>query len=262
MSKLMLLMLCASLITGCTSFHTTLVDRFENDSLAPDRCQRRCLTGVPVRLKVPTHVRVSIVETQALVTGTSADQATTTARLVSFTPRHLNVSCDLDYTPKVFLVDFRRPMAGTLDLTGAANAGGITFGANQYFTTIQASVQERTIRDVTGVINTFPNTASATSSAAGQQTSAVGNAPMTPPNVELRQSVVAFERFDISEPGWEERMHAFVDSYLGETSGFEALGKAQGMLSEQPGVSASLRPAAKERRISARVTPAAPGKRY
>jgi|GEM_PF-5717179 len=88
----------------------------------------------------------------------------------------------------------------------------------QYFSKIQAEIQERTLADVGAALNTVkdplsgffgrePNVAVPTSSQTPE-----GEANGT---VDFQKSVVATQRFDISEPGWEERLQHFVNQYLG-----------------------------------------------
>ncbi len=53
--------------TGCTSFRSTIMNRYSNDVLRP-QAETRTARGVPVKLKVPTHMEVKIVETYFLGT--------------------------------------------------------------------------------------------------------------------------------------------------------------------------------------------------
>ena len=322
------LLLC--LLAGCTSFRTTALYRFDNDSVVPE-CNNQKLKGIPVKLKVPSHVRVVISEQQlilanaegdqttldaavasaaealkkaqiavasldanvdaakaelqlaeserressakvtreensaddddrparivaaklwqtaavkrvavaqsALVSATEAtasrgalendvkdreatlavaiDAATVGYTLVSFSPAQLIVETHLEYTDKVFLVDFRRPAGGILNLKGAA------MDDEQYFSNIQAEVTERTLEDVSTAIETVqgaivpkpttPNTA--------KPTAANTSAAEAVSTVDFQKSVVATQRFDISEPDWEARMMAFVNERLSPAAG-------------------------------------------
>ena len=53
-------------LAGCTSFRTTSLYRFANDSLVKQQTNRP-LKGLPVKLKVPSHVNVVIYEQQILL---------------------------------------------------------------------------------------------------------------------------------------------------------------------------------------------------
>ena len=310
---------------GCTSFRTTSLYRFANDSVAPQRTNKK-LKGLPVKLKLPSHVSVVVYEQQVIL-GTdpeelaklnravkSAEEAVQTivtalggldnavnlqqskiddakrtiarakvleaaetdpvqknayqalivkqtkiqadaegalasaeadrvenrpsheaqlalakgkldlARLaatpgyaiVSFSPPQYQVETQLEYTDKIFLVDFKRPAAGILNLTNAK------MDDQQYFSQVQAEIEEKTIEDISGALGTIkdplvslrpkkPNSAKPTSA----------NTPEgeSKDDVHFQKSVVAIQRFDISEPGWEDQMMCFVNEKLGVSSG-------------------------------------------
>lgn len=318
------------LISGCTSFKTTALFRLANDSVVPECRDCNKLNGLPVKLKVPSHVCVVIYEQQLLLANSPDDQKTlegaVTAKaaalkaalarlngldtavgtwekelelaeaeidkssqavekakmdvntdpmneekkarlaqaknwqnaaikraatamsslvtaeentanrdafeqgvqqaraeldaatdaatvgytLVSFTPAQLIVETELEYTDKVFMVDFRRPGGGILNLSEAS------MDDEQYFAKIQAEVTERTMADVSTAIETLqgpltnrPGTNMATPTSADTPEGEESD------GVNFQKSVVAFKRFDISEPCWEERMMQFVNSRLG-----------------------------------------------
>lgn len=308
------------LACGCTSFRTTALYRFDNDSVLPE-CNNRKLKGIPVKLKVPSHVRVMVFEQQLLlaedteakkakalaaqtdlnnkiqalkllpeslsntkqttvskqmeltdaknaydaaavgsaekaiakialeqadasfqnakvaeqnaqhdydnysellaeiedlkttVAGLEAD-ASVRYQLVSFTPAQLIVETSLEYTDKVFLVDFKRPAGGVLDLKEAS------MDDEQYFSKIQAEIQERTLADVNTGLQTITKAikpvAATTEETANTATPTSASTPDNQGNrtVDFQKSVVATQRFDISEPCWEERMMQFVNSRL------------------------------------------------
>jgi len=52
--------------SGCTSFRTTALYRFENDSLKPQKTNSP-LKGLPVKMKVPSHVHVIVAEQQVIL---------------------------------------------------------------------------------------------------------------------------------------------------------------------------------------------------
>ncbi len=321
-SLAIVLLACATL--GCTSFRTTSLYRFANDSVAPQRTNKK-LKGLPVKLKVPSHVSVVVYE-QQIILGTapaeleslnkavkdaaakvqvkssalkalddsvdeqlvSIDTATGTinhlevlmnsspmqedkdayeniikkqraikadadgklkiaqekrtkdqpvleaelalensklelARLaatpgyafVSFNPPQYQVETQLEYTDKIFLVDFKRPAAGILDLTNAK------MDDQQYFSQVQAQIQEKTIEDISGALNTIKEPL--ISLRAKKTNSARPTSASTPEaegtnDVQFQKSVVAIQRFDISEPGWEDNMTSFVNEKLGGSS--------------------------------------------
>lgn len=195
---------------GCTSFRSTIVDRQEDDSLAVQPCPSD-VRGIPVKLKIPSHLEVKIVETFYL----DGDGRLETMLVDSETKRKLlEVNQQLIYTDKVFLVDFPRPLAGTLNL-GASDKDGLTFDSEQYFASIRAAYEEQTLSTVNEILG---------GSSEGQ-TKSTKALPLGPaddnktPQIQKLSRVVAFERFDIAVPGWEAQMDAFVAQYLGDCEG-------------------------------------------
>jgi hypothetical protein len=323
MRNLLILAAVIAISPGCRSFKTTVLHRFSNDSVTPQKSNARLL-GLPVKLKVPSHVLVTIYEEQVILAN-SPDQKTTlegeakTARvnvvaqqgvikdlttaietaerdlaslkdliriarkqldtpqspplsqeerngiektitaataklpdaikdledarlkkvadeskeieklakleaaatvaadkaavgytLISFNPAQFHVASELQYTDKVFLVDFKRPAGGVLNLTGA------TMDKEQYFSDVQAEVQERTLQDISAALNTAGGVIKKDSTAANA-TPVSADTPETQSNqsVSFQKSVVASKRFDIAECNWEREMQDFVSHHLG-----------------------------------------------
>ncbi|MCY2977105.1 MAG: hypothetical protein NTU79_00335 [Planctomycetota bacterium] len=313
-----ILLVCTTF--GCTSFRTTSLYRFANDSLAPQRTNKK-LKGLPVKLKVPSHISVVVYEQQVILADSSGEAETKTKNateaaqaaikkkleiqsiegvrnaalvelksaqdlveklskpiagmeeevrtvqlkaaqkilndafvasqnaqapfdniasereelrrleaaailaaedaaikyaLVSFNPPQYQVETQLEYTDKIFLIDFKRPAAGTLDLKNAK------MDDQQYFSQVQAEIEEKTIESISGALNTIkdplvslrpkrPNSAKPTNA----------NTPEgeSKDDVHFQKSVVAIQRFDISEPGWEDQMTCFVNEKLVGSTG-------------------------------------------
>ncbi len=200
-----IILLLPLLHSGCTSFRTMSLGRMDNDSLFVD-CFNRKAKGIPVKMKVPTHLMVSISEQQVLIRGKDG------VRLQSFTPPQYEVESKLTYTDKVFLVDFVRPAGGSLTI-GSESKNGITFDDDQYFKTIQAQVQEQTLKQIGTALDTVKKgfTDSGLLSSSG-----VVNAETNIPNLKFEKSIVACQRFDIARPHWEEEVNTFVEKYLGK----------------------------------------------
>ncbi len=311
------LIVCATL--GCTSFRTTSLVRFSNDSLTPQRTNNK-LKGLPVKLKVPSHVCVVVSEQQVILandptadkelkaaadaaaenylqaadklenlskniertrvsrelaeatlstyettynsaTGTqktlakrffdeatkvyenaiesennalleaqrepelrkeldelqaamklARTKATTGYTLVAFSPPQYQVETQLEYTDKIFLVDFKRPVAGVLDVKNAK------MDDQQYFAQVQAEIEEQTIESISGALNTIKNpllSLKPKAANSAKPTSASTPEGESKEDVHFQKSVVAIQRFDISGPGWEQQMMDFVNEKLG-----------------------------------------------
>ena len=241
-------------LVGCSSFESTIINRQSNDQLTK-QCNPTTTKGIPVKLKVPSHMEVKILETlfigppidvvtaiplkQQLVLDTktveleyevvddsgkldyklkrknpktlklkSKSSETKKTAPKMFRPgkqRILSVATEKIYTDKVFTVDFARPLAGTLSLTNGDNAG-LGFDGQQYFSNINATYKEETLATATELLGG--------STVADSKSTRDFNSK-DQDNYTRIQRVVAFERFDINECGWEQRMAEFVNKYLG-----------------------------------------------
>ena len=120
--RLFLMLTALAIIAGCNSISSTMLTRLETDDFVGNsngnhkrHCQTRPYKGVPITLRVPTHVDVAIEEKVRFSLDTAEQQV---YRLESDpTHRHLSVYPSLIYTDKVFTVDVKRPAAGTADYT-------------------------------------------------------------------------------------------------------------------------------------------------
>ena len=332
--RLLSVVLLACATFGCTSFRTTSLYRFSNDSLAPQRTNKK-LKGLPVKLKVPSHVSVVVYEQQVILANDpAADQALKDAAdqainrhaelnskienltktinttresresaantlktyqdafdrstgaqqalakvfrdnatkvfeaaveaesnalldaqneaefrkrlntlqqemvlarekaatgyvLVSFSPPQYQVETQLEYTDKIFLIDFKRPAAGTLDLKNAK------MDDQQYFSQVQAEIEEKTIESIGGALKTITDplvSLRPKMSNSAKPTSASTPEGESKDDVNFQKSVVAIQRFDISEPGWEDEMMWFVNEKLNASSG--ASGEMEGLVGQ------------------------------
>lgn len=188
------------LLVGCTSFKTTIVSRAPGGQLfknQPDSKTR----GLPVKLKVPSHVEVIITEDFFIEKAATNEIVFREAGLFRGGDRlrSLNVNTKLIYTPKVFTVDFRRPAAGTLTLGGPDSEN--TFDTEQYFKKIQASYEEKTIEDINTALQTVTGIKSSVSLP-------------TDDNLMHDTREVARRRFDLSNPCWEQELVGFVNSHV------------------------------------------------
>ena len=123
-------------VVGCTGIGSRFIYRDEMNS----RWKQERLRGVPVTMKVPTHVKISIVEQRYFYTSEAGKQPTEIS----------NCSRVIDYefihTSKLFTVDPKRPAAGTssweFDLEG------------QYPKSAKNDVNDLTIQQVSMAIET------------------------------------------------------------------------------------------------------------
>lgn len=195
--------LIAAGFSGCSSIGSTMLER-SADNLCWSRGPRS--QGVPITLKVPTHLRVEILEKQFLeLVETPPDEGEEDSQL-TIQPVHLDVpvravSTQVIKTEKIFTVDPKRPAAGvlasTLDFQG------------QYFKQIKYRNEDQTLDTINRVISSL---ASPGGILGGQGTSTAQSD--LDKNLLESESVVASALFEIDDPDFENQLKAFLDRHL------------------------------------------------
>ncbi|QDT96703.1 hypothetical protein [Gimesia aquarii] len=227
---ILLFLLCV----GCSSIKTTVYDRLEDDTVIanPDKH----LKGVPVSLKVPTHLELKIEEkTFWRVEGTEMMPVT------SCRPTR-TVSHDVKYIEKVFLVDPVRPAAGPTGEGVTSNSFGFSFKSDdlsddqlekgetksyEYSGKGQLSglhyhIEDRTIERSAELLasslkflKAFPQTGATVSGGDDKQKLEL--------NVLETTRVIAWSRFDLNSEHFEEDVMGFLDTYLNQKNSDLAL---------------------------------------
>lgn len=188
-----------AVIVGCSSLKSTMLTRDESNS----SWQSIKTCGVPITLRVSTHLRVQINEKRYLTPKMGATAAENTwtpltdpqgCPIVSVSWQH-----DFIKTDKIFTVDFKRPAAGTIDFSA-------TF-QDQYMTNIASKIEDKTIADVSNAIQGILK--------ASRRTGVTGDA-VAGAGPELREvdSVRAIAVFELDDPTWELQLAQFLDTYL------------------------------------------------
>lgn len=193
-------------VSGCTSFKSTMLNRLDDNSFVGNsngmsfrNNATRPFKGVPVTLQVPSHLDVFIDEVVYLTHNGDQLDAVNTGRL-------LNVRTQIVKTKKVVFVDFKRPGSGTLELD-------TKFSDQQYFTSIDSKLTDTTIKDSAALVAQAASMFSGTKASAGDQA--------TPPKYFKQSRVVAYKRFDINEPDYEQQLEAFVETHLNQCDSCE-----------------------------------------
>ena len=118
------LLLFLAISTGCTTSRSTMLNRHE-DGLFTKNCDVPT-RGIPITLKVPTHLDVTIIETYYLEDRSAGETKFADLREVPMNGhRNLTVETKTIETEKVFTVDWIRPAAGVLEY-GAVKWGTIS----------------------------------------------------------------------------------------------------------------------------------------
>ncbi len=203
--------LLLKITAGCASIKSTAINRTESDVFIGNsngkptvHCGARPFNGVPITMRVPTHLDVVIKE--KIYFKIEGPGKLTRLHTKS---RNLAIETAVVHTEKVFTVDPKRPAAGTLNYTMGFGTNDSAAGGrdnSQYFSKIKSHVEDKTINDITGVLADVTN---ALTEKAGSKTE-------PPPEVKLLTDVrtVAWKRFDIDSCDFESQVEAFVSMHM------------------------------------------------
>ncbi len=201
-------LLILGLAAGCSSFQTTAIDRLDNDTIVVN--PEKPLKGVPVSLRVPTHLELSVIETTywKISMDATPDHNPTVVPLAACRPTR-TVTHDAKYTEKIFLVDPVRPGSGT-------GSYGFAFTSNDadkrdqgkgHLRNVTYKIDDTTIKDSASLLATSLNFVNALATSSGKpETNNSG--------LIATDRVVAFARFDINSPTFEGDVTCFLESNL------------------------------------------------
>lgn len=183
--------------TGCTSIRSTFLGKDVQGKYSGD-CEETRACGVPIKLKVPTHVEVSINEVYYI--DTASGDVIYPERRILFVSEPEKI-----YEYQLFTVDIARPFSGTLDMTGA-NAG-YALDENQQLTSLGATTTDNTLSSISKILTEdkglFGNKTSTGSGGDG---------------LSRQTRVIATKRFDINEFNWHETMNQWVENFMHDCS--------------------------------------------
>lgn len=182
------------LLLGCTSFSSVLLHRGE-DNQGWER--EKHLHGIPITLKVPTHVRVDILAKHVFL----LDDGTVKRSRAPFALRELNYN--FIETEKIFTVDVKRPAAGRLNATVDLDP------ENQYLKQISEQLADETISEVGNLI-----AAIAPGGLVGLPTNDSRRATALDERVKEVTSVVASQVFEVDAPDFELQVMQFLNRHL------------------------------------------------
>ncbi|QDU51441.1 hypothetical protein [Gimesia panareensis] len=210
--------LLLALSTGCGSIKTTAYDRLEDDTLIANPDQH--LKGVPVTLKVPTHLKLTIEErTFWRVDGSELIPVTTCRATRDVIPK-------VQYTEKIFLVDPVKPGSGT-------SGYGFTFrgdnskeddpyagtgqlkGLNYHITDTTITDSAELLQKSLSFVNAFQTT-NGQEDDPGTKAFGAGNGDIKSLGVIQTTRVVAWSQFDINSEYFEEDVMGFLNKHLNE----------------------------------------------
>ncbi|WP_145377630.1 hypothetical protein [Symmachiella dynata] len=193
--------------------------RDENDYLHPDSeispDLDDDLDGIPVMLKVPSHIEVAIKQTLYVHRG-KADQSDKLVTVKLNRP-DLLVDAQLKYTEKMFLVDPVKVGAGSgaygfafsgdsgANVKNANNGSGVGHG---YLQSADYQAVDTTITTSATLLNSILSFAPSSA----KQSGFVTDDPAF--GLTTIERVVAFRRFDLGSPTVDEEVFAFLEEHM------------------------------------------------
>lgn len=159
------------------------------------------LRGVPITLKVPTHLKVIVFERHFLQKKTVGDTTVVERLKLPFVLRDYHH--EFIYTEKIFTVDFKRPAAGFYNLR-------LDMTDDQYIDQVQHDVTDTTIEEVTKVVKKFAP------SGVFVEPSALSSSKIEASLTEI-ESVAAVGLFEIDDPEFEMKLSGFLNCHLNQS---------------------------------------------
>jgi hypothetical protein len=199
--KTLVLFCMAIALAGCHSFRTTAVDRCENDTIVVN--PEKPLHGIPIALRIPTHLDLKVIETTYWEKTTGEDGRPTLTPLRTCRPTR-DVEHTVKETEKIFLVDPVRPAAGLVNY-------GFEFQQNSgkgYLKKVNYMIDDQTITQSADLIANSLGLIDALRKSANTQAS-----PNTADLISTDR-VIAFCRFDINSPTFECDVAQFLECQL------------------------------------------------
>ena len=188
----------AAVSAGCQSSVSTMLTRNESNT-AWDRHQ--CLSGVPITLKVPTHVKLYIYDTYFLDTVVVGGVPRVQRIKLKYPVR--DYAQEFIYTEKIFTVDFKRPAAGTFNLK-------LEMTQDQYISKVQHDVTDKTIEQVTALFSTLAPKGLLAGAVSLDSASIDGQ-------IGTIKSVSAVGIFEIDAPDFEQQVTWFINHHLNQS---------------------------------------------
>ncbi len=175
-------------MTGCASAVSTHV------TPDPEKCgwRKKRLEGVPITVKVPTHLEIQVVE-RCYLNSDGSKSVISPARFVNVNVREKD---------QVFTVDAVRPASGTLNYLA-------TF-QGQYFKTFNSKVEDKTIQSITDAITGITGELGKLPKAKSTGFSKSADDAKIP----YVESLVAVREFDVHDPNLECEVRDFLHTYI------------------------------------------------
>lgn len=200
-------------MSGCTSVSSTVLTREDSDSMSGNSNghmtpfhANKPFKGIPVTVRVPTHVDIRIDETLYFQKESMNP--------IPLSSRHFTAHPEVVYSDKLISVDPKRPASGTLNYTLGFPNTETEYYDRQHFNKVTYGVDDNTIKTITGILNTvvpsLPKPKGLFNESLPRDTSN---------SLSTLTRTVAWKRFDISSPDFERSIADFVSLHLNSCHG-------------------------------------------
>lgn len=185
---------------GCATYSSMPLNRSDDHRLTKER---QCgVKGVPIAVQVPSHLDLYIEETFYLLAdseGIFREVPLTDHR--GLPQRNLGIRTEMIRTKKIFVVDFKRAAAGT-------SSSGLKFNDDQYLEEITGEIEDETLEQATEAFTAIAPLLSGRPTSAGAETRRLNSEAVS------GTRVVAYRRFDLNAPDFEQQVSDFVDLHM------------------------------------------------
>lgn len=195
----LLMLAIVATTVGCSSIKSTMVDRDESNQCWQ---KHRHLRGIPITLKVPTHLKVYIFDIHFLEEVEIAGKTVIKTSEIDVPIR--DFATEVVTTDKIFTVDFKRPGAGAYNLR-------LDMDDKQYFEKIQHDVTDETLKKVDALVKQV--------APKGILATPAGGVLGEDDEIKFKQvkSVAAVGMFELDSPDLEQRVANFVNCHLNKS---------------------------------------------
>ncbi|HQR42864.1 MAG TPA: hypothetical protein PLX97_09270 [Gemmatales bacterium] len=190
---------------GCTS----IVSHHVTKDTAGCLNDTKQLRGIPVTIKVPYQLQVTITESNYLkVDGDKTELIRSNNEKKPLFTR--NITMKVIDKDQVVTVDQVRPAAGKLEsLVGAPSKDGGNTIHDQFFTRMGGKITDNTIQEIDAGINRIFNAATKLNVAMAASTKKL----VSENKIITVDSVVAVQVFDVHSPCLEDQVRAFLEQH-------------------------------------------------
>lgn len=198
---------------GCKSTTSYFMQRFDDDKVTASpngelglHQESLPFRGIPVTLRVATHVDIKICESMYF-DSSNFD-------LIQTNHRNLHAEAEPVYSDKIFSVDPKKAAAGDTKYNFEFDSENEEQRDRQYFKKITQKITDETIKDLTGALDSIlpllqPPKAPTTVAAKAKSRFTGEKSP-----VIVKKRTVAFQRFDINAVDFEDQVKTFVESHI------------------------------------------------